>query len=62
MLQSITLKYLFNSFMLMCHYCAEFVHRNCVELTKDQAIFLDQYKCSLCINLSKSEVLYEEGI
>ena len=47
--------------MVMCNYCGNFFHPECVGISKDDAVILDKYKCHSCIDCNKCE-LYEEGI
>ena len=47
--------------MIMCDYCADFFHPECVDISKEQALSCATYKCPSCVDAMKDELLYDEG-
>ena len=45
--------------MLMCDYCADFFHLECVNISKEAALSIKHYQCPSCTE--NSELLYDEG-
>ena len=47
--------------MIMCDYCADFFHPECVDISKKQALSCATYKCPFCVEAMNDELLYDEG-
>lgn len=45
--------------MLMCDYCADFFHPECVNISEEMALTIQKYQCPSCKDCK--ELLYEEG-
>jgi hypothetical protein len=48
--------------MIMCDFCGDWYHYDCVGVSDIIAKSIDTYKCEICISKNCQELIYEEGI
>ena len=47
--------------MIMCDYCSEWYHFDCIGIQVVLAESIDSYKCHHCLDKGTDERMYEEG-
>ena len=47
--------------MIICDYCGDWYHYDCVGIDDVLANGIDTYKCQVCISKGMDELMYEEG-
>ena len=51
-----------NRSMVLCDYCGDFFHLECVSLSEMEAKQMPHYKCPQCTKEPNIDLIYEEGI
>ena len=47
--------------MIMCDYCGEWYHLECIGVSEEQAIHLKQYRCNACLSQGRASLMYDPG-
>ena len=47
--------------MVMCDYCGNFYHTECIGIDSCSIMTINTYKCQLCLIDGNTDPLYEEG-
>lgn len=48
--------------MIMCDYCGQFYHLECINITKEEAEGINTFICQICSDKDCNSPLYHEGM